>query len=764
MAIKKLADLDLIATIGRAGPSMLKSGLLPGDGLSLVLSGEAPAALAVVRGAAGSPVVLLRTGGLNRQILDGWGRRLNLPIAATVDSGSPPWRQPLARIPTQVISLDPRVEATARIYAQAVDAPIAVVGKRLRLEALIRRAPVAASVTLFLLHDLLDEELVHALWAANRARLKRGRRPLGLGIMTGLTPEHLGWLAAKTLVWLQRSATPGSMTLADFDGMRGELRLLVVDRDHCATEEACAIDPWTSAAVHAAAVYTHSVSFDAALGDTALCGHHDPPLPRERLETGPSCFFDGECFRIRRSDGRITRALKAVHATPLVWFLNGCGAIPLAGSAFGKSTGFALGLLSGAALGVIGPYLTQVSHAWRNRVFNALLATGATLGEIAAALSRLLPAESGFDSYLLLGSPDVRLCAPERLMPSGPAEGGWRYQPRGARRWAFRLALPEAVRGLPAVVADDGSPAWRDAACQGVDVLGRRELLLLIDPPRDVEGWIEVRQAGQGEAWLRDEGAELWRRLEVLKLYPFAQPERERIAACQVVIEQLRSVLDAATILRRRLYLAVLQGRLETLLDELSQVLAGCFLAEVTARDLNLDRESDNGFLPGLVRRTARRCPACGSALFSARDRWQADPIYRRRKDLCANCFVVSMALETSPLSVAPPSVVRVEPGPVLVLALRLRNRTRSWLRAWFAAAPRLGPASTTIGPLLVEMGPGSSRRRTLRFSLRGLPPGTLSFRFAIVARGSAEFHSCQFPGWQAPAGGAGQAPPSPGA
>jgi hypothetical protein len=234
------------------------------------------------------------------------------------------------------------------------------------------------------------------------------------------------------------------------------------------------------------------------------------------LDRAPICFWDGKCFRLNRDADAPIHLVPAVRAAPLFWFLDSCAAIPLAHNAFGTNTSYVYGLLAGAAVSVIGPYVVQASTVWRSAIYEGLLMTGATTGEAAQAVGRLSPREAGFYSYVLVGSPDLRLVEPRIVRPSDG--NGLTYILRGRGASAFRLRLPEHAPTATGVVADDGAHVWGDAFAQVIEPGQERELLVLLDPPRDVDGFVTLACTGKKDADFVQEAEEVTRRLRVLSL------------------------------------------------------------------------------------------------------------------------------------------------------------------------------------------------------------------------------------------------------
>lgn len=703
------------------------------------LTAAAPAPLALER-AGRVWVARLAARTLNLPTVRRWLRHAGVPCRAEERTGRPTV-SPLLELGTVVLCCDPRLHALAALFARAIAAPLHEADSADAAAAAVEAGDDARSVTIFLLNDRLTEELCFAIAQANRRRGRARRPPRTYGFMTAFTPEQAAWLVVKTLLLLCSGTRKRALVLARFDAEDGQIRAYRRAPATGAMQARSIAVPWSAPEVDFLGIHAHGVSFDAQLGRVALCGHLDPPLDSSRLAQAPACFHDGSCFRIVRRQGAESR-LPAVEASPRVWFLNSCAAVPFAGNAFGDGTSYAMGLLAGAAAGVIGPYLTLPTSSWLNSVCEGLLATGATLGEVAAGLCQAQDAEAEFDPFVLLGSPDLRLAAAEAASGE-PESSTFRYRLRGAGRLALRLRLPPGSDPL-AVVDDDGGEAWDGAGCQLIERGPERDLLVMLRQPSDLDGWLRLGPPGRPVSELRSEIEEVARRLAVLANYSFAAQEGPTIDACKDAAERFLACLAAPQLLRGHLFAALLLSRLYLLLDQLQPAVAQGFLDRVIASDFSFDRESHNGFEAGALRRSERSCPGCGGVLYTALDRWLGDRNYRRRKDVCANCIGVSMALESSPLAVDAPRVVAAEGGAV-GLRIGLRNPSRALARAWIAAAPRHGPAAAAVGPLRLDLPAGGCEERLFSFPLDVQRPGVLSFRFAVFCQGAVEFHSCKY-------------------
>jgi hypothetical protein len=707
-----------------------------------VICDESLTALLDIRSQDDRPVILLRTAGLHTAVLEGWLERTctrRLSISSLIGGKFP---YPLIEVASLVICCDSRTESLAYIYAQSIGSCLLYASSTAELEALLVNARDVQSATLFLLNDALDESICNAIWVANRIRQEAGQPALTFGFMTGFNTELLAWLIAKTLVLLTRLPLGEHVGFADFNGIQSQLSVRFISTIDGSTEEVPDFPtPWMSKTVDVFAGFMHGVSFDAFLGDTALCGHLEPSLPSEHLYSAPSCFFDGKCFRLQGANGP-TKVLPSVRATPLLWFLNSCGAIPLAQSAFGTSTGYAFGLLAGSAVGVIGPYITEASNSWRNRVFEGLLATGLTVGQATNALARLNPIETGFYSYVLLGCPDLRIM-PIRCFKPLMKNDVAQYIIQGTQCSAIRLSLPVTMPTSVMAVADDQGPTWSDVGYQPISYEDQRDILLLLSPARNVDGWLAIGPSKKSDTELLEQVEEFLRRLKVLKLYSFVHAEASLVEKCQSLLQDIIFMLRSTTLLRRRIYAAILYAQLETAFNDLHEAVGKRFLEEVLVQNFSFDRESYNGFYPGLVTRTKRHCPKCNCVLFTALDRWQEEESYYRRKDVCANCFGVSMFLETSPLEVSPPRVRCVD-SQTIEASLQIRNRSSDRVSVWVAAALRRGNPNSAIGPMQIDLRPDEVKQSEFCLTI-GQNVGTISIRFIALVQGSAEFHDCLF-------------------
>lgn len=682
----------------------------------------------------------LRVAGVDRAVVDQWLERHGIVPGVVVGAEF----SRLRSSKTRILCCDERVLSLATRYGDAVSAPVSAVEGPEALTHAVSTIGDWSSLTLFMLNDRITEALVYRIASANR---RREGGPLPYGFMTGFTPSHLAWLVAKTLIKLMLPSER-QLGFADFDGETREVVSYALDPASGATERLELVEPWQDRRTCVLSVRTHGVSFDMSLGETVLCGHMDPRLPAARLVTAPVCFHDGTCFRLNRTADAPTRLLKAVHATPLFWGINSCGAVPLAGSAFGDATGYVFGLLAGAAVGVVAPYLTQPTTPLSNLAFGALLATGATMGEVAQALSQIEDPDADYDVFLLMGSPDARLSAARRVSPSLEKDSGsLRYDLEGQGRAAWRLDLPsEPDRRVPRrVVADDGKPAWSQALALPLGRERERSLLIITSQPDEFPGWVRIGQPRLSSAELQERLRELSRRIAVLARYPFVSSASKTAEECQSLLQQVLQYLNAEHLLRHWVYGASFLALLMQRLDSLEREAASGFVERVVTTDFSFDRESYNGFNPGLLRRSARSCSGCGEALYEALDQWTEDATFLRRKDVCANCFGVAMRLLTSPISTETPTASFDPTTRIVTGTMRIENPGDEPVSVWAAAAPRHGPRDAVIEPSCFAIPPRSRVAHTFTFVLRPDRRGVMSFRFFVSCQGAAEFHSMKF-------------------
>jgi hypothetical protein len=673
--------------------------------------------------------------GLNVAVVGAWTRRLGVALLDEVQADVQP-APPLGSLATVVIVADARVGDLARTYAQAVGAPAVAALEPDAVAAEVAIAAGARSATLVVLNDALDEPLVSAVDRGNSERVRRGRAPLTVGIVTAFDLPKLAWLLAKTLVLLDPPAWPDA-AIGRFDGVRGEATRRPLDGSRAPT----AMDePWNDPRTLAQSVVGHGVAFDLSLGDVVLCGHLDPPLPAVRRAVAPSCFHDGICFRLAREGGPTVRRY-AHDATPLVWGIDSCGVVPFRGNAFGDGSSYALALLAGSAVAVIGPYLTMTTSGLAARAFEALLEDGWSTGEIGAALGCIDDNSTGFAPYLVLGSPDVRLAGRPGRSHARRPDGAFDISLAGSD--VVAVDLPPESRELREVVGDDGGEAWTDALARRVDAPARAAVVLAFDRPQRFAGWVRLGDANAARAALAERCDELERRLGVLAGYEFAKPDAPRAEAFRDVVRDAAVALRAPHMVRASAAGAFGWQRAHESLPTLEESVARGFIAAVVEHDVSFDRESENGFVPGTLRRTGRLCHVCGGTLYEAADRWAADEDYQRIKATCPNCFGVELRLTTS--SLAPVRIAAAADGTTFRVRVTLRSDSGRALCATVAAAPRRGPRDHAVGPLVVHVPERGDASVDLEFPSSRC--GVVTHRILVLCEGAAELYTVVDPG-----------------
>lgn len=685
--------------------------------------------------------------GLNAAVVTAWVRRFGLALVDEVPPDASP-ASPLASLATVVLVADARVDPLARAYAEAVGAPAITATESDAIAAAVAAAPRARSATLVLLNDALDEPLVEAVERGNAERVRGGRAPLTVGMVTAFDLPKLAWLLAKTLVLLG-SPVPSEASIGRFDGVRGAATLRPLGG---AEPLGPAREPWADPGTLAQSVVAHGAAFDLSLGDVVLCGHLDPPPPAARTAVAPSCFHDGVCFRLGREGGPTVRR-RAHEATPLVWGIDSCGVIPFRDNAFGDGSSYALALLAGAAVAVIGPYLTMTTSGSAGRVFEALLETGWSTGEIAAALGCVDDNTIGFAPYLVLGSPDLRLATPPIQTADPPQDGEFQILPEG--RDTVAVNLPPESRELREVVADDGGEAWNEALARRVEAPGRAALVVAFDGPKRFAGSLRLGDARKARGALAKRCDELDRRLGVLAGYGFAASEASLAEAVRALVRDTALTLRAPYLVRATAVGALRWVGAREALSKLEESIARRFVAAVVEHDVSFDRESENGFVPGPLRRTDDRCHVCGGTLYVAVDRWAADEGFRRLKATCPNCFGVAMRLATS--SLASVGIAGAREGTAFRVRVTLRSGVDGPLRAIVAAAPRRGPREDAAGPLFVDVPERREASVGLRFPSSSR--GVVTYRILVLCEGAAELYTAVDPG--APSSSATSAKPA---
>jgi hypothetical protein len=674
-------------------------------------------------------IATLSTAGLNQAAVVQWLARHDVPLVASSRVTKDPSAPVLVRLPTIVLCADHRIERLARLYARSVDAPLHLAATPDQVRTTIDRFGLGHSVTIILLNDRLEESLCHAAGVAAR------RRGASYGFLTGFTPEHVAWLIVKSWTMLLRPFPP-TIGFASWSFTDGDATVRTRSASDGATHQARARAPWTASAVTVMSVRAHGAPFDASLGEVVLCGHVTPRLPLERTRRAPSCFHDGVCFRMASTGTVPTERLEATDALPLVWYLDSCASIPLTGCAFGEGTSYVFGLIAGAAVGVVGPFLDLTTEGSLTRHCEAVLATGGTLGESVAAACNIERGE-GFDKFLLIGSPDVRIAAQHRI--EGQRQGQRIvYSVRGERQYAFRLAVPSDLELPVHVVGDDGERMWTTAECHFLAHGRDRDLIVTLAEPADVDGRLTVAGGLTTNQQLAEQTSHIVDNLRVLRRVPFVgASERPAIARCRLLARVLRDVVDAPQRLRCRADAAVLLAHLTSELDALHQAIALRFLEAVAAHDVNLDRVAADGVQLRPTERSNQRCPTCRCALYATSTRSRHRSSYARRWVQCPNCSGLSLTPDNSPLDIALPVADRDATG--LSISLQIRNCSAFPARVTIAGLARKGSLDDALGPRALMLDSGELQRHTLRVPINATSPGVISYRLVFLCRGAVE-------------------------
>jgi len=681
---------------------------------------------------AGGFGLTLSAEGLNESVVAAWLARHAGSSSSAVDPVSPSGTAAVASLSTFVLAVDPRVVDLARLYADVLGAPLCRAADPLEVARAIRGLPDGQSVTLILLSDRLDEALCQSISEANRSRLIEGRQLARYGFLSALTPAHLAWLIVKTTVLLARMPLSAA-TFANWDvsDARGWAR----------TREAasgamtlCAIEaPWCDDRVDVMAVRAHGASFDLSLGETVLCCHQDPPLPETYAKRGPTCFHDGVCFRMAAGSSPPTIRILAHQTTPLIWCLDSCATFALHGNAFGAVT-YASGLVAGAAVGVIGPFLDIVTSGGLARIYDGILATGGSLGDAVAAACAFEPA-MGFDRFLLVGSPDLRLLPPSTTNPTAEMDGN-RYRLHGRKQQIWRVRPIDRAEGSLGILGDDGADLWAAAHCDEVpDETGSSSLLITLDAPADLDGWLHVGAVSGSLQALERLASQIAADLAMLRFYPFVDAEDDDLARCQKWTTMLCSSAEDRNRVRARTDAAIALAQLHLGLDALHEKIAARFMDT----DVSLDRLPANGFDLEPTERSSDRCAHCDTALYVTKGRWSFDPSHVRHWVQCPNCAGIALAHEDSPLVVQAFTADVV--GTKLELAAQLWNRSDEAIKVTLAGQARAGPPESRWEPQRVTLDPKETRIVTV--SVSGLEaPGVISYRLLALCGGNVQLHA----------------------
>lgn len=590
-----------------------------------------------------------------------------------------------------IVCVDPHISHLASAYGDALGLKVTACTQADEIGDLMCRLPRRSTMTILLLANRLDEQLCHALFEGNRRRGAAGLDRLAYGFLCAGSAPSLAWLLAKTLAMLAVSPLRrATFALWDFDDT-------VPSAQHV-TPGASPIpanisDPWTNNKVELLCARAHGASFDVSLGETILCGRVDG-VPAH----GPSCFYDGVCFRVDGEGSAARQRLVAHRATPLIWCLDSCASVPFEANAFGTSSSYVYGLLAGAASAIICPYLDIPTRGGLIEEVQDELARGATLGEAAALACAYDPAE-GFDRFLLLGSPDIA------LLPRTET-----------RRASNRILAPRFESGAPGQAAMTGETVRRSRA---------------VGPTRSQEAW--ERLAARARRIIVN--------LELLPFYPL-EVEAGAIRRCMSDAKEHEHILATAESPASWTDVAVSLARLEVSLDQLHQEAAGGFLRRVASEDISLDRLPAVGFTVGPTRRTEQVCPRCDAALYETRSECLRIGGVARTWLQCPNCGGISLTRDDAPFRAS--LGVRSLGRSSLKFELGLSNRSQMAIDVVLAAAPRRGGPGTVSLPRACRLAPGEQAAET--FGLNKLTPGVVSYRVIALCDGAVDLFACRQP------------------
>jgi hypothetical protein len=696
-----------------------------------------------LRSKLGMVVATLRSAGLNRGAIVRWCVRHEiLLLDRSSDISGELLPGPLLQLPTFVVCVDSRVRDIASLYARSVGARLCVAESVAEVAAAIEQSETDESVSLFLLNDRLQEELCHAIAVANRSRRASGRVALSYGFFSAFTLEQLAWLVVKSWIIFLRPY-PKRAGFAHYESSTGDSFVHFRSTETGATTIQHTVNPWLADDIMVLGLRSHGASFDVSMGHVVLCGKLDPPLPRQRRLRAPSCFHDNICFRMNGSNEAPTEILRAIDASPLVWCLESCASVPLTGNAFGEGTSYVFGLIAGAAVGVIGPFMDITTTGAMNHQCEVLLATGATLGETVAAVCNTQE-NTEFDKFLLIGSPDLRLLPLNRAEAERDGER-WLFNLRGKFQYTWRLAIPPEVSEPIYVVGDDGNEHWTSATCYRFEHGLNRDLLVALDEPADVDGWVLVGVGGKSNQWFGEEATRIQNNLKVLRLCPFVDPKALSVERCQSLAKLLLRVTNVPDRLRCRVDTTISWANLQALLNELHLQVADTFVKQVAEHDVNLDRVPGHGFKLGPTKRTNERCPTCGVALYVTNALWRKKSSYVRRWIQCVNCSGVSMVLRDSPLVIQVPAADVSPDGLSLLINLEIGNRTELPVQALVAGLARRGSLDDRVGPIAVIVSPGSFESINFSAPLNPNVPGVISYRLLVLCDAGVELFAFKY-------------------
>ncbi|MDC0742936.1 hypothetical protein [Polyangium mundeleinium] len=348
----------------------------------------------------------------------------------------------------------------------------------------------------------------------------------------------------------------------------------------------------------------------------------------------------------------------------------------------------ALQLLNGAASAVISPYRIHHPTAFASYLSWEHCLRGATMGELCHALGRLAEQKTGMPSpYILLGDPDLRICAPESVAEvprhTGALGGHVRLAITPGRICRHRVAIDgltaaERLHGLVddalidrlaiEVIRHEDRPSEVDLviACdRGVSAAEVDVTLTSRDPLRpDLVEIIDQTGRALREARACFDGGFEDRSLDAL----------DRLLA--EVGPKLVMAHDAD----------FTSASLHAAVEEAQQILIGaCAAAQASMIEIVVRRAEEHvqwlenhyraarGMRRSGVRWLSTPCPYCGSRLVARRYRAGLWPSERRETVECERCLVIAdLPEERSLLTID--CAETVTGGELIHLRLRARN------------------------------------------------------------------------------------------
>jgi hypothetical protein len=246
-----------------------------------------------------------------------------------------------------------------------------------------------------------------------------------------------------------------------------------------------------------------------------------------------------------------------------------------------------------------------------------------------------------------------------------------------------------------------------------------------------------IGSGGKSNEWFDQEAALIHDNVRVLKLCPFVDDKAASIEQCQKLVKLLRRVIQIPDRLRCRLDVTILWANLQLALNELHAEVAGAFLAEVAAHDVNLDRVPGHGFILQPTERVAERCPTCGVNLYVTHALWRRKRSYVRRWVQCVNCSGIAMVSDNDSLVIQPVSATASADG--FLISLEISNRTDTPVQALIAGLARRGSLDDALGPAVITVPPNSSESFTFTTTVDRDQPGVISYRLLVLCKGGVQ-------------------------